>query len=696
MGTKRKTTIKKELPPDDADAGELREWLASYVSRNGGTSAISHLRNTGPFNQAIQMLRNEGIDGAQALRSLREDLTAMGKSKSVRHKATDPVTEDVVIEETPAEEMGLDPADMETKDEPGDWKHSAQVMASLHDHMAKAMDYTDGELAKMDNPVAAEALTKFKDEQIAPAMDLLKGMFGEHHCAEGQDPDEEMAKCMKSMDDAEQEEKDMEISGADPLEIGEDNLVDLGEIPPEEEEDPMVQKDLDAGNNCPECGYHLNDGDIGADGSAECGNCGWTGVRKDASDESVVEMDMDADGMETMSEVGSEEWAREEANEDAHKDMDDDEEKDADEFATDPDTEEILERYQTPKGWRTRKATVASIAKALRQGGEIRRTVDGRAFLVRKAMQGFDSKNKPIMIGDTVQIDATGQIGRIRLMDGGGNLTIDLPQGGSFMYDESEVTKKSLSLRKDLMPALDVSPLQTADFAPIPVAHVEPVANAAAMLKGLSVAPDMPEHHKDALAMHADNLQKAMGGKADPAEMVGKAMRHVKALGDAEDVPPHHQMALSFHGNAMRKCMKAMGESVPDSTDRDEEKGVGVEAEMPDELESDVGKSDDDSEEKGVGVEAEMPDELEQDVVKRQRRKSDQQPDAPGREPPMPAGIEAEVGKDDEDMDEETKDGADDEEEKGADDTDLEIENKSAVLARMKRLNEKMKRAGIA
>lgn len=90
---------------------------------------------------------------------------------------------------------------------------------------------------------------------------------------------------------------------------------------------------------------------------------------------------------EEKSEVGSAEWAEEEANEPEHKDE---------------DTDEILERYETPKGYRARKASTARVAKVLMAGGEIRRSADGRKWLVVAKHQVRKAAPK---VGETWNLD---------------------------------------------------------------------------------------------------------------------------------------------------------------------------------------------------------------------------------------------------------------------------------------------------
>ncbi len=128
------------------------------------------------------------------------------------------------------------------------------------------------------------------------------------------------------------------LGGADEFQPGEAGMVDNGDIP------PMVEESVDE-----------------------------MGGTEDINDES-------------KSEIGSEEWAAEEAEEPEHQD--------------DPDTEEILERYQHPKSrkWLTRTV------------GTARRAKDGRVYVVRKALDnaGNEAELTPGTSPDLAGADISG------------------------------------------------------------------------------------------------------------------------------------------------------------------------------------------------------------------------------------------------------------------------------------------------
>lgn len=79
------------------------------------------------------------------------------------------------------------------------------------------------------------------------------------------------------------------------------SLSDMGN--PTELEGP--HKDLGPGSTCPECGYHITEGDIGPRGDAECPNCGWTGVRKDGSPNGAGGSDL-TEGVQELKDLDEE------------------------------------------------------------------------------------------------------------------------------------------------------------------------------------------------------------------------------------------------------------------------------------------------------------------------------------------------------------------------------------------------------
>ncbi len=159
----------------------------------------------------------------------RKGKTATSKTtKNVRRKA---------VEDEPMEEK--DEMDTEEVHEP---KHGAQVLANLHNHYKSAAEYLDGEMKKLDNPLAEKDLMKHR-KGIDDHMEDTKSMLEKHY------PDEDMDNLTKGMEVNEGDEMNGDT------ETGEDLAVSNGEIPEsevtddigEEDEGGEVEADMDEG-----------------------------------------------------------------------------------------------------------------------------------------------------------------------------------------------------------------------------------------------------------------------------------------------------------------------------------------------------------------------------------------------------------------------------------------------------------------
>lgn len=100
-------------------------------------------------------------------------------------------------------------------------KHSAQVLAHLHNHIQNALDYIDQEHGKMDHPEMADALVKHKEE-LEAHKSHYKDLMEEHH------PDENIEEMSKA------------IGGS-----GEEEAVDEEMTPEEEEKDESAEEDVE-------------------------------------------------------------------------------------------------------------------------------------------------------------------------------------------------------------------------------------------------------------------------------------------------------------------------------------------------------------------------------------------------------------------------------------------------------------------
>jgi hypothetical protein len=165
---------------------------------------------------------------------------------------------------------------------------------------------------------------------------------------------------------------------------------------------------------------------------------------------------------------------------------------------------------------------------------------------------------------------------------------IKYPTGNQPRAKPSELTLyKSLQRRKGEVPTAAAEPDNLRDVGgsgrqhetdegnPAELKALEPdnaetVKNAGCAMKGMAVAPDMPEHHKSALEMHGDALEDhAKGlGDGDPAEAMGKALKHMESLKDAPDLPEHHKESLEHHAGELSKALNDMGNPQEDGEEK--------------------------------------------------------------------------------------------------------------------------------
>jgi transcription antitermination factor NusG len=395
------------------------------------------------------------------------------------------------------------------------------AMAQLYQHAKDHADMVEMALSGSSpfDPQTGEENKAHKALQDYQAkagetVEALKGMFEEHASGEQKD--------------VEEFSKGMETSGDGASETGEANLVDRGEVPEE-----MVEADE-------------QDSEV----EMEIGDNNWIAEEE-------------AEGH--TAPVGSTEWAEEEAQEPEHQMAEEDDVTKA-EDEVDHDTEEILERYQKhfangSSAWSSRVAPAARVRKVLAAGGAIKKGQDGRKWLVASVKKTFN-------VGDRVTVTtggASGEEGTVKAprdAQGMVGVELDSEKGGDLFYTpESRLRKKSL--KKDLTahePGVHGKALEPD--------HAEAIKACGNMLKGLAVAPDMPEHHKSALDMHGDDLHKALED-GDHEEAVKAAHKHLKALATAPDLPEHHKDAVDFHAKALRKVLKAM--DVPEDGEQKDE-----------------------------------------------------------------------------------------------------------------------------
>lgn len=279
-------------------------------------------------------------------------------------KEAPPTDEEVV--ENPEQEVE-DEEHKDAVDEPFNPDPAAVAIAHAHGHAQAEHDWLEKEVlpsmgqldvsgmedddakATLDKHLAAKAaLQQYKDEHVAPRLEHLEGMLGEHF------PDQDMDQVKEYAKGLEQQQ-----GGPGENQPGEEGMVGAGDVPPddassepggdewadEETTEPEHQQDMALDDN-------LDEGlqDTFEQGKAEgnCQRCRGTGSIKVGSG-SVVQCP-GCNG--TGRPIAKDEEAP---------------------GAGDSDTEEILERYQHPKTgkWMIRKHVG-------------RRASDGRVYLVRQ------------------------------------------------------------------------------------------------------------------------------------------------------------------------------------------------------------------------------------------------------------------------------------------------------------------------
>lgn len=126
----------------------------------------------------------------------------------------------------------VEEVDKDSVDEPFNPMPGASFLAKLHRHAKSETDFVDQALKELDNPGLREAIGAAYADGARPSGDALKALVDEHYQDQG---DGYFDKVLKAM------EGDTGGSGQQPT--GEENLVEAGEIPPEETEEAPVQQD---------------------------------------------------------------------------------------------------------------------------------------------------------------------------------------------------------------------------------------------------------------------------------------------------------------------------------------------------------------------------------------------------------------------------------------------------------------------
>lgn len=530
------------------------------------------------------------------------NIEPVGKSMKKRRKA---------YEDDGAEVLSDDAA-------PPDAAPHEVALAHLYNHAKSEMDYVTEALggitpfdANTGEANKAHGALKEYGEQVSARMESLKSMFGEH--CEGKDIDEAV--------------KGLETSGTDTSNTGEANLVDNGHI-------PEVEMDLDAEETMEfDDAEEMDFDESGIDPNDETVDAQLTDIDPNAmveADEEVVE-EKDLGGNDECPRCGEViDGLRDKpltapvrcpcGYRGMRKTTDDVEEKEPDEFADDPDTEEILERYQKVAKaigveaedeheldeiqeqfpnvtWRWNAADgmhdvsgpqakqfvqagarrfrwriIRSLRKPLAQWST-RKAPRGRVRQVLRSggsvKRGRDGR-KWLVAGVSKTFARDVRAGEfIKIVAARGLAGDYIGQSGKVLSNiggeldvQMENGKKILVRpgsqveREKSLKQRHKSLTNEGNPAELKSEHAEAVKSCGNMLKGLAAAHDMPEHHKSALDMHGDALAKALGGESDIGEAASKAVKHMKSLADAAPDVPTH------HKEAFNHHAKAVGKAL--------------------------------------------------------------------------------------------------------------------------------------
>jgi hypothetical protein len=305
-----------------------------------------------------------------------------------------------VGEATPPEGVGAGVKGAES--EPFNPKPSAAVVARLYAHNKAAMDYLDQELTNMDNPAMKAWLDGHK-MHYAKAMEDLSMALGEHH------PDYEMEKLCKALETEVPPPTDIGLEGEAGM-VGGGNIPEEHQPPPPTPPDESAYPESEApdwmmGEEAPIDSANMN---MRSEGTADANNLGTPpfngnteGQASDYGTSAVPEApydeqmtpDEEGQGLYPTPRLEEEAFATEPQDAGQAPYLNNRSqagkgglmEGDSGIPDTDADTEEILERYRHPKSGKM----------MIHKVGRLRRTPDGRTYIVRYNKEQYLKANAP-------------------------------------------------------------------------------------------------------------------------------------------------------------------------------------------------------------------------------------------------------------------------------------------------------------
>jgi hypothetical protein len=346
-------------------------------------------------------------------------------------------------------------------------KPSAKTAAHLYRHYKNGGDWLHKALDQVDHPGMSEGLREHHEQHIVPAMDHLKGLVHQHHGEDGSDPDELMDQHLKALE--------TDGNAGEPGQ-GEAFSVAQGNVPPESTGAPPPEEDVTQDTKAEPMGFD-----------------------EEGSEEPPPEEDKGA----------LQDWAAEEEEEMDHN------RKGA---STDVDTEAIMERYRTPKGWGTRKMKLADLAA----GTYIIKRINGRLY-AQKASDGKCPDCGAKMVG-----------GKCPKCDGaknGGGASVDsLEQPSNLAPLKAAGNYLAAMARDSSVPSRYSAPISYHATA-LQSRGAKDATDAHSLMQDLIADTSIPKYHKPPLRQLCKALTDAgkvqrNGGNGSPLTQEGKTQRN--------------------------------------------------------------------------------------------------------------------------------------------------------------------------
>ena len=556
-----KGIVRKPNDTADSDVTDDKSALGSIPAQANKEQSRDEIGRFagGESEDEVDRKRREEARRAQAsARELRErkgiKMHTTNVNSSVRSKGRKAVDEGTIgavdAQEEPVVEGDKKIRSKASVDMPFNPKPSAQVLAALYSHAKAEAQYLEGELTKMDNDGVRTDLTDYQDNFPGgplKRMEHYSSILGKYH------PDHDMEKMMKAL----------ETDNAGPAAQGEAQVVDQGQVPPdptamdmpetEEPAPPMAggegeeafagvetpeEETAEAGQMPSEQGgsrspkaavdepfnpdprasrapsqkpTEFQGGKASVDEPFNPGG-GSTGIRQPSQKPTnyTGQSPVDNRGKASVDEPFEPQPNRTGTATSVKQD------------SSDPDTEEILERYRHPKSGKM----------MVRKVGIIRRAADGSLYLVQEK-----GTRTPMNDRGRAQHDSgtAGDKFGSELSDRG-HSQHNSGTSGDKMDSEttSEGVEEQANTAANSPHGEYIVGSGKVDWGKKAAKYQTTVTKAAKHLYALTKAEDMPEHHKSGLEYHA----KELGGMGKDIELtLGQRTNHPEKSNGQQQQP---------------------------------------------------------------------------------------------------------------------------------------------------------------